>query len=237
MIEKEEGIIVFLKKIKDNDIFIKILSNSDELVSGMVYGGNSSKKKLTYQIGYFIEYSIVQKNKNIVPTFKADIIKPFISSIINDKYKSYSLLCIVSLVNLSIIEGQKINEFYKSVKDVVKILESKKHWISFFCEWLFKLLQLIGYQIDYKNNKGYKYFNLITQDFENSIIENSIIENSIAFPHEMLTHRGRISFKELNSIFTIFESIYIKNHLDNINYKMPISFINFKKSLLSQLKK
>ena len=232
MIEKEEGIIVFLKKIKDNDIFIKILSNSDELVSGMVYGGNSSKKKLTYQIGYFIEYSIVQKNKNIVPTFKADIIKPFISSIINDKYKSYSLLCIVSLVNLSIIEGQKINEFYKSVKDVVKILESKKHWISFFCEWLFKLLQLIGYQIDYKNNKGYKYFNLITQDFENSIIE-----NSIAFPHEMLTHRGRISFKELNSIFTIFESIYLKNHLDNINYKMPISFINFKKSLLSQLKK
>ena len=232
MSEKKEGIIVFLKKIKDNDIFIKILSNKDELVSGMVYGGNSSKNKLTYQIGYFIEYSIIQKNKNIVPTFKADIIKPFINSIINDKYKSYSFLCIVSLVNLSIIEGQKINQFYKSVKDIVIILESKKHWISFFCEWLFELLQLIGYQIDYKNSKGYKYFNLITQDFENSAIE-----NSIAFPHEIFTHNSRISFKELNSIFAIFENIYIKNHLDNMNYKMPISFINFKKSLLSHLKK
>ena len=44
MIEKEEGVIVFLKKIKDNDIFIRILSNKDELISGMVYGGNSSKK-------------------------------------------------------------------------------------------------------------------------------------------------------------------------------------------------
>ena len=196
----------------------------------MVYGGNSSKKKLTYQIGYLIEYSIVQKNKNIVPTFKADIIKPFISSIINDKYKSYSLLCIVSLVNLSIIEGQKINEFYKSVKDVVRILESKKHWISFFCEWLFKLLQLIGYQIDYKNNKDYKYFNLITQDFENSIIE-----NSIAFPHEMLTHSSRISFKELNAIFVIFESIYSKNHLNNMNYIMPTNFIIFKNSILKYL--
>ena len=231
MIEKEEGIIVFLKKIKDNDIFIRILSNNDELVSGIVYGGNSSKKKLTYQIGYFIEFSIVQKNTNIVPTFKADIIKPFISSIINDKFKSYSLLCILSLVNLSIVEGQKISEFYKSIKNLVIILESKKHWISFFCEWLFRLLQLIGYQIDYKNKKDYKYFNLITQDFENSIIE-----NSIAFPHEMLAHRSKISFKEVNAIFTIFESIYIKNHLDNMNYKMPISFINFKNSLLSQLK-
>ena len=231
MIEKEEGIIVFLKKIKDNDIFIRILSNNDELISGIVYGGNSSKKKFTYQIGYFIEYLIIQKNTNIVPTFKADIIKPFISSIINDKFKSYSLLCILSLVNLSIVEGQKISEFYKSIKNLVIILESKKHWISFFCEWLFRLLQLIGYQIDYKNKKDYKYFNLITQDFENSIIE-----NSIAFPHEMLAHSSKIGLNEIKAIFTIFESIYIKNHLDNINYKMPISFINFKKSLLKQLK-
>ena len=231
MTKKKEGIIVFLKKIKDNDIFIRILSNNDELISGMVYGGNSSKKKLTYQIGYFIEYSIVQKNKNIVPSFNADIIKPFINVIINDKFKSYSLLCIISLINLSIVEGQKINEFYKSIKDIVKILESKKQWISFFCEWLFKLLQLIGYQIDYKNKKNYKYFNLITQDFENSNIK-----NSIAFPHEMLAHSSKIGLNEINAIFTIFESIYIKNHLDNIYYKMPISFVNFKKSVLKQLK-
>ena len=44
MTKKKEGIIVFLKKIKDNDIFIRILSNNDELISGIVYGGNSSKK-------------------------------------------------------------------------------------------------------------------------------------------------------------------------------------------------
>ena len=103
--------------------------------------------------------------------------------------------------------------------------------VIIFCEWLFKLLQLIGYQIDYKNKKNYKYFNLITQDFENLNIK-----NSIAFPHEMLVHSSKIGLNEINAIFTIFESIYIKNHLDNMNYKMPISFINFKNSLLSQLK-
>ena len=61
----------------------------------MVYGGNSSKKKLIYQIGYFIEYSIFQKNKNIVPTFNAELTKPFIISIFNDKHKSLSLLAII----------------------------------------------------------------------------------------------------------------------------------------------
>ena len=44
MIDKVEGIIVFSKKIKDNDLFIKVLSSKDKMISGMVYGGNSSKK-------------------------------------------------------------------------------------------------------------------------------------------------------------------------------------------------
>ena len=34
----------------------------------------------------------------------------------------------------------------------------------------------------------------------------------------------------------IFESIFKKNHLDNINYKMPLKFINFKKIILHTMK-
>ena len=113
MIEKEEGVIVFLKKIKDNDIFIRILSNKDELISGMVYGGNSSKQTSIFQIGYFIDYSIFQKNTNIPPSFIAEITKPFVSPLIDDKYKTFALLSIISLVNLSIVEGQKIKTLKK----------------------------------------------------------------------------------------------------------------------------
>jgi len=227
----DEGIIVFSKKIKDHDLFIKVLSSKDQIISGMVYGGNSSKKKSIYQIGYFIDYSLFQKNINMPPTFKAEIIKPFISSIFNDRYKSYSLLSIVSLVNLSILEGQKINDFYSSVKEILEIIIMKKYWISFYCVWLFKLLKMIGYQIDYENKKNYKFFNFINQEFENIDIENSII-----FPHHILEHSRKVSYSEIRNIFLIFESIYTKNHLDNINYKMPVNFINFKKLILNYLK-
>ena len=61
MINKDEGIIIFSKKIKDNDLFIKVLSSKDKVVSGIVYGGNSSKKKSIYLIGNFIDYSLFQK--------------------------------------------------------------------------------------------------------------------------------------------------------------------------------
>ena len=231
MIDKDEGIIVFSKKIKDNDLFIKVLSSKDKMISGIVYGGNSSKKKSIYQIGYFIDYSLFQKNINIPSTFKAEITKPFISPVFNDRYKSYALLSIVSLVNLSMLEGQKIKDLYLSVKEIVEIIIMKKYWISFYCEWLFKLLKMIGYQIDYENKKNYKFFNFINQEFENINIENSII-----FPHHILEHSRKVSHSEIRNLFLIFEIIYTKNHLDNINYKMPVNFINFKNLILNYLK-
>jgi len=230
MISKNEGIIIFIKKIRDNDLYIRVLCSEDELLSGLVYGGNSSKKKLTYQLGYFIEYSLLKKNINIVPSFDASIIKPYISSIINDQFKSLSLLCIISLINSSIIEGQKLNSLYKSIKDIIEIISFKNNWISFFCEWLLTLLKIIGYQVDYKNKKEYKYFDKITHEFNNFNNNNSII-----FPHLFLKHTLKSNLSDVTNIFNIFESIYTKNHLDNINYKMPINFINFKNKVINKL--
>ena len=60
MQSKNLGIILYLKPIKDHDLYIKILSSNDKIISGLVYGGNSSKKKPTYQIGNFIDYSLFQ---------------------------------------------------------------------------------------------------------------------------------------------------------------------------------
>ena len=96
MIDKDEGIIVFSKKIKDNDLFIKILSSNDKIISGIVYGGNSSKKKMIYQTGYFIEFTVFQKNKNTAPTFKAELKKPSTERLLSNpeedaKQRSYKL--------------------------------------------------------------------------------------------------------------------------------------------------
>ena len=232
MINQYEGIIVFSKKIKDNDLYIRILNHNDKLVSGIVYGGNSSKKKQIFQNGYFIEFSIIQKNINTVSSINAEITKPFISYLIEDKYKSYSLMSIISLINLSIVEGQKLNGLYTSVKDILTYIINNKNWIKIYCTWLFNLLEIIGYQIDYIGNNEYKYFNLRKQEFENTLTNNSVV-----FPHDIFLRDGKISLNKIEAIFLIFESIYSKNHLDNINYTMPDNFINFKNSILNKLKK
>ena len=45
MQNKTFGILLYKKIIKENNLFVKILSENDEIITGIVYGGNSSKKK------------------------------------------------------------------------------------------------------------------------------------------------------------------------------------------------
>jgi len=230
MKNKLKGIIFFTKKIKDNDLYIKILSSNDEIDSGMVYGGNSSKKKFIYQKGYFVDYYLIKKNQKAPPVFTADISYPFLNDIFNDKYKLYAMLSILDLINISILEGQKIRGFFNGIYNLINKIINTNNWMKYYCEWLFYLLKIIGYQIDYKNNESKKYFNLNNQEF--SCQKNN---NAIEFPHELFSKNYKLTFKNINLVFNIFENILLKNHLDNLRYKMPINFINFKKVVLERL--
>ena len=231
MQKKITGLIIFSKNIKDNDLYIKILSSNDEINSGIVYGGNSSKKKLIFQDGYFINYSISKKNENAPPFFSGELSKPFIGNIYDNKYKLNALLSILSLINLSFLEGQSIKGYYLTIYDLFCKIINQKHWIVNYCEWLFELLKLIGYEIEYKENFQNKFFNIEKKRFS----KDKYI-NSIEFPHEIFTDNRNINYKNLFLIFNIFESIFLKNHLDNINNKMPINYINFKNIVLKKIK-
>ena len=230
MKNKLKGIIYYSKIIKDNDLFIKVLSSNDEINSGMVYGGYSSKKKLIYQNGYFIEYSITKKNQNFPSVFQSEISKPFIGNIYNDKYKMHALLSILGLINLSIVEGQHIKGFFNDVESLINIIVNNNRWINIYCEWLFTLLKKIGYQIDYKKNINLNYYDIINQEFTNTLKE-----NCVNFPHKLFSTEREINLKNISTIFIIFESIFLQNHLDNIRYKMPMSFLNFKNIITKKL--
>ena len=230
MLTKNRGIIYFVKNIKDNDLYIKILSSNDNVNSGMVYGGNSSKKKLIYQNGYFIDYFIKKKNESSPPIISGEISKPYLGTLLNDKYKLNAFLSMLSIINLSIVEGQSLKGFFEDTEQLSKYIIKEKHWIVFYCEWLFSLLRHIGYEIDYKSNKNKHFYNISLNTFENYNKKNSII-----FPHNLFSDKKNINFLNLKAVFEIFESIFIKNHLENSKYKMPDNFINFKKIILLRL--
>ena len=182
MIEKKErGILLFSKISSENNLFIKILSEKDEIITGLSFGGSTKKNKNIYQIGYFLNVIIRNKNNNYPNNISAELSKPYYINIFNDKYKLHGLLAIVSLLNISIIEGQRIKGLFDSSERVINILANEEKWIIDYFLYLLNLLKLIGYDIDFKNNSLNNYFNIETLHFERSLAK-----NSIKFPHQLL---------------------------------------------------
>ena len=79
MQKKTKGILIYSKISKENNLFIKFLSEDDEIISGIVYGGSSSKNKILYQLGYFLNFIIIKKNDNSPYSIKGEITSPYIS--------------------------------------------------------------------------------------------------------------------------------------------------------------
>ena len=141
MQKKYKGILINCKIYKENDLFIKFLSETDEILSGIVYGGLSRKKKLIYQVGYYLEF-IVSYKSNRPLSINAELIKPFIFPIIENKYKLNCLISIASLINLSIVEGQKIKNIYHITDEFLLKMFNNKKWFKHFCIFLFNPLFL-----------------------------------------------------------------------------------------------
>ena len=176
--------------------------------------------------------SLIKKNSITPYNINAEIRKPFLGIIINDKYKLHCLLSLISIINLSIIEGQNIKGIFNCVDNFIQHLIVKKKWIVFYCKWLFDLLKVIGYEIDYKSNSDKNYFDVNLMKFTN--INQS---NSFLFPHDFLAGKKKIEYNYLEIIFLIFEYIYKNNHLINFNNNLPNNYISFKKLILNYLSK
>ena len=233
MIEfKERGILIFSKISSENNLYLKFLTQKDEIITGLSFGGSTKKKKNIFQIGYFLNIVIKNKNKNFPNSISAELSKPYYHNIFNDKYKLHGLLALVSLLNISIIEGQKITGLFNLSENIIEILANEKKWIINYFIFLLNLLKLIGYDIDYQKNSSTDYLNLDTLQFSNLNTA-----KTIKFPHLLLNSKNDISLENANSFFRVFEIILQNHHLNNMNLNIPINYFKFKKIILSFLSK
>ena len=53
MYNKFKGLLLYKKTYKENDLFVKFISNTDEIITGIIYGGLSKSKRNIYQVGFF----------------------------------------------------------------------------------------------------------------------------------------------------------------------------------------
>ncbi len=227
---KDEGLIIYAKIIKEKNLLIKLLTKNNGLCTGIIYGGNSKKNKVNYQIGNFLDFNLNKKNENMIPSIIGDIKSPLISNYFNDKFKLLAILSCCSLIDININENQRFKKVYE--KTILFFTDlKKKHWFYEYSIWLIYLLTELGYGFDWnKLDINKKYLNLINFEFTNTIEKNLKI-NYVEFPYDLIINKS-ISNKQCNLLFNLFENI-MKNHLiNNSSRKIPKVYYDFKQTIL-----
>ena len=232
---KDEALIIFIKIINENNLLIKLLTKNNGLCIGIVYGGNSKKNRIIYQIGSFINFNLLKKNENSIASINGELTKPLLSNYFNDKFKLHALLACCSLINIAINENQRFNNIYNQSYSFFISLNNK-HWFYKFSLWMLYFLTELGYGFDWKDINLKKKFlcldNLQFLDKNNSIVSSN---NIIEFPYELILNKI-ISFKQCNLLFMIFEHIITKHLLNNSSKKIPSIYYDFKNLILGSLK-
>ncbi len=232
MQKKFKGILIFVKIYKENDLYIKFLSDTDELVSGIVYGGLSKKKRNIYQIGFYLNFEVSFK-LNKPSSISAELSEPYMANIIEDKYKINCVLSVTSLLNLSIIEGQKIKNIFYETDKFLSFMFLNKNWLKNYFTYLFNLLKIIGYEINFKNKNDKQYFDLDNLEFTNSQNNTSVNLKDIFLEN----NNFKIDKKSIIKIFNIFELVFNKYHLSNFNLILPNQYYLFKKLIINRINK
>jgi hypothetical protein len=229
---KTRAILLYNKLSSENNLYLKFLTDNDEVLTGICFGGSSKKKKNIYQVGYFLNLNVKVKNSNFPNNISGELSRPYFYDIFKDKYKLHSLLSIISLLNLSIIEGQKITGIFNSSEKIINMISIQENWLVDYFLYLLNLLKLIGYEIDFIKNQSLDFLNLDTLQFNNINSNKSII-----FPHNLLNKSTKINLENVNSFFKIFEIILQNHHLNNMNLNIPSNYLKFKKLILEFLSK
>ena len=149
---KDEALIIYIKNINENNLLIKLLTKNNGLRIGIVYGGNTKKNKVIYQIGNYINFNLLQKNENSISSISGEIKLPLLSDYYDDKFKLYAILTCCALINTTINENQRFERIYNQCQNLF-ISFYNKHWFYEFSIWIINLLSELGYGFDWEQIK------------------------------------------------------------------------------------
>ena len=231
---KDQGLIIYIKKINENNLLVKLLSKNNGLLIGIVYGGNSKKNKLVYQIGNFINFNFLKKNENSIGNLNAELSDPLLSDFFEDRYKLLLILTCCALINISVNENQKYQKIYDNSFNLFLALYNK-HWFHEFSLWVINFLSELGYGFDWSQIKlKNKYIYLKNLEFINKKDSNKFDNNYIEFPYELILNKT-VSYEQCKLLFKIFEYIMDNHLLNNSQKKIPRIYFEFKNVILKSL--
>lgn len=147
---RDTGIVLGSRRFGETGLILDAFTREHGRQSGFIHGGNSSKKRASFEVGTTLELEWRARNENQLGNFNlseatANRAAMFMSS----RLSLTALNSVTSLLNTSLPDGQAYPMLYDATEFVLDQLGDKELWPALMVSWEVGFLRTVGYGLDF----------------------------------------------------------------------------------------
>ena len=170
------GYLVSKNKYNENSLIAEFFTENHGKSSGIIFGATSKKSKSYLQLGNKLHLTYTFKNENKIGYFKTEIFNAYTPLYFENNKKLSCIVSAMNLIKLLTVESQSNLNIFKLIDKLFFILNSDQ-WVKEYIFWELKLLELVGYNLEFEKIVKFEIVNNKKVYFVKSSSEKKYVPN------------------------------------------------------------
>ena len=146
----DDGIILGGRRFGEGGLILDVLTRSRGRRSGLVYGGNSRRRRAQYEAGNSVSLSWTGRLEDQLGRFEvAEASKERASHVLDDAKALSAVSAITAILRMSLDEGDVAGSaMFEATEVLLDQIEAREIWPALYVRWELGLLSALGFGLD-----------------------------------------------------------------------------------------
>ncbi|MEZ6001964.1 DNA repair protein RecO [Hyphomonas sp.] len=146
----DDGIILGGRRFGEGGLILDVLTRSRGRRSGLVYGGNSRRRRAQYEAGNSVSLSWTGRLEDQLGRFEvAEASKERASHVLDDAKALAAVSAITAILRMSLDEGDVAGSaMFEATEVLLDQIEAREIWPALYVRWELGLLSALGFGLD-----------------------------------------------------------------------------------------
>ncbi len=146
----DDGIILGGRRFGEGGLILDVLTRSRGRRSGLVYGGNSRRRRAQYEAGNSVSLSWTGRLEDQLGRFEvAEATKERTSRVLDDARALAAVSAITAILRMSLDEGDVAGSaMFEATELLLDQIEAREIWPALYVRWELGLLSGLGFGLD-----------------------------------------------------------------------------------------
>lgn len=146
----DDGIILGGRRFGEGGLILDVLTRSRGRRSGLVYGGNSRRRRAQYEAGNSVSLTWTGRLEDQLGRFEvAEASKERASHVLDDARALAAVSTITAILRMSLDEGDVAGSaMFEATELLLDQIEAREIWPALYVRWELGLLSALGFGLD-----------------------------------------------------------------------------------------